>query len=91
MAHYFVIDGCKGGWITVGLSRSEDWIVSAFADINVLWSALRGAKLFLIDIPIGLCDGEVKSRACDIAARRLLGSPRASSVHSACASCIGFR
>lgn len=80
MIDYIGIDGCRGGWKAVGLSCSGSWIVSVFADIDELWSALRGAKLFLIDIPIGLCEGEVKSRACDTAARRLLGSPRASSV-----------
>jgi Protein of unknown function (DUF429) len=80
MPDYIGIDGCRGGWIAVGLSRSESWIVSVFADIGELWLALQGANLFLIDIPIGLCEGEYKSRACDTVARRLLGFPRASSV-----------
>lgn len=79
-SHYIGIDGCKAGWIAIGLSRSEPWVLSVFPDIGDLWDALKGARLFLIDIPIGLCGGEVKRRACDAEARRSLGAPRASSV-----------
>jgi len=77
------IDGCKAGWFAVTLVGLQSWKVSVFSDIDQLWNSLSYAHLLLIDIPIGLCERGVEGRACDAAARRLLGSPRASSVFTA--------
>lgn len=80
MIYYVGIDGCKAGWFTVGLFESGLWNLSVFPDISQLWNTLYEAQSLLIDIPIGLREGGVEGRACDTAARRLLGSPRASSI-----------
>lgn len=72
------VDGCRDGWVCflVDLhSRSTSVQV-----INLpVWLRNRppGVACVGIDIPIGLLDGP---RACDIAARKLLGARRGSSV-----------
>jgi predicted RNase H-like nuclease len=71
------IDGCRAGWIAVGVDGSDVEVrVGALADV------LRGApRPVAIDVPIGLFDdGASGDRACDKAARARLGRPRASSV-----------
>jgi predicted RNase H-like nuclease len=75
------VDGCRGGWVTFkvevpSLATSVDLI-----DLPKLLSSRPNDLLCLaIDIPIGLLDC---SRACDKAARKLLGQPRGSSVFAA--------
>ncbi len=75
------IDGCKAGWIVAagdlqlstirfGIEERVDRLIEAAAHAQ--------DTLVLVDIPIGLPAGG--PRACDVAARRLLGHPRASSV-----------
>jgi predicted RNase H-like nuclease len=74
------VDGCKAGWVWFKLydsGRTEHGLVDLPA---VLRERPDGLSALAIDIPIGLMDGP---RTCDGAARRLLGSPRASSVFSA--------
>jgi len=80
MTYYVGIDGCKAGWFTVALFQSGSWNFSVFSNIDQLWNTLYKAQLLLIDIPIGLGEGGVEGRVCDTVARRLLGSPRASSI-----------
>lgn len=75
------MDGCRAGWVTFkvevpSLATSVDVV-----DIAKLLSRRPDDLLCLaIDIPIGLLDG---SRACDLAARKLLGQPRGTSVFAA--------
>ena len=79
MASQFVgVDGCKGGWVSVGLDRNgfETEVFCTFSD---LLAHYRHAKLILVDIPIGLPEGK-GGRDCDREAREKLGRPRASSV-----------
>ena len=72
------IDGCRTGWVAFkvvlpSLSSSVE-IIDVVATLRRRPSSL----LYLtIDIPIGLLD---RSRACDRAAKKLLGRPRGSSV-----------
>lgn len=76
------VDGCRAGWLAIGLEAEGRWQVSVFPDAASLWEHHRGASLILIDIPIGLkTDGTVERR-CDPQARKLLG-PRRSSVFPA--------
>ena len=81
----FGIDGCKYGWVIV----SSD---PAFGDLDYqvvtpdrIGSLIRQSHqqggLIAIDIPIGLA--ERAPRRCDIAARKLLGGARTSSVFPA--------
>ena len=83
------VDGCKAGWVVAVVSATvemngklrypltvEDIRISPhFADVLL---RTYDCKLVCVDIPIGLSDG-LEPRACDVAARKLLGR-RASSV-----------
>ena len=75
------VDGCSAGWVafkvqlpslatSIEVVDLQSWLKKRPPDISDLG----------IDIPIGLFD---RPRACDIAARRLLGSPRRNSVFPA--------
>ncbi|MGE0466421.1 MAG: DUF429 domain-containing protein [Steroidobacteraceae bacterium] len=74
------VDGCKGGWVAVVESGGA---VQAFvvSSVTELVSKLNSDSLIAIDIPIGLTDSG--ARLCDVAARRFLKAPRASSVFPA--------
>jgi predicted RNase H-like nuclease len=74
------VDGCKGGWVVAGSDASLRALT--FAVFRSFEAVLGAAEedLIVVDVPIGLpADGP---RACDQAARGLLGSPRNSSVFS---------
>ena len=78
-------DGCRGGWVvvTAELSGSTPGLIEAtvaprFSDLLALTSHCAAIA---VDIPIGLSDSA--PRGADAAARRLLGSPRSSSVFPA--------
>lgn len=88
------VDGCKGGWLIAIACASKTGsrinpvcnfelkrflLVKTFADVL---SETSNCKLVCIDIPIGLSDGS-KPRQCDMAARKVLRSKRASSVFPA--------
>ena len=75
------VDGCPGGWVaavweaaslrlTVRVVRHLSDLIEQFPDVAIG-----------VDIPIGLAESE--PRACDVAARKLLGRPRGSSVFPA--------
>ena len=75
------MDGCRAGWVTFkvevpSLATSVDVVDIA----NLLSRRPEDLLCLAIDIPIGLLDG---SRACDLAARKLLGQPRGTSVFAA--------
>ena len=72
------VDGCRGGWFSVGLDRGDGCEVEMFESFKELLDHYRYAKLVLVDIPIGLPVGP-GGRDCDREARKLLG-PRRSSV-----------
>jgi predicted RNase H-like nuclease len=71
------VDGCRGGWLVVGLETATRRIS---VDLAPTWRALDLAAFDLtaVDMPIGLA--EMGSRTCDLAARRLLPGGRKSSV-----------
>jgi predicted RNase H-like nuclease len=71
------VDGCRGGWLAVPREGGYPVVHATFAD---LLRAEPRATL-AVDVPIGLLDmGRTGDRACDKAARRLLGFPRRASV-----------
>ncbi len=76
------VDGCRVGWLAIGLETEGNWQVNIFPDVSSLWESYRRAALILIDIPIGLKTGGKAERRCDPQARKLLG-PRRSSVFPA--------
>jgi len=65
------IDGCRGGWIAVTIDgRARRFaVLRAFAEIERV-----AAGRVLVDMPIGLPDSLY--RACDLAARAMLGAAR---------------
>ena len=76
------VDGCRAGWLAIGLETEGNWQVNMFSDVSRLWDYHRQASLILIDIPIGLKTGGKAERRCDPVVRKLLG-PRRSSVFPA--------
>ena len=82
------VDGCRAGWVAF---KVEVPALTTSVDVADLREVLdtRPADLACvgIDIPIGLLEGP---RACDKAARKLLGQPRGSSVFPApCRPALG--
>ncbi|MEM7271884.1 MAG: DUF429 domain-containing protein [Actinomycetota bacterium] len=77
------IDGCRDGWVIVtATATAGGYLAAVVDDLGPTVAALRAGELaaVAIDMPIGLLDHQ--PRACDVAARRLLG-PRRSSVFPA--------
>jgi predicted RNase H-like nuclease len=73
------VDGCHGGWLAARFEGGALKHVRLFSTAHDLWSTWRDADLVLVDMPIGLRDGG-SERGCDLEARRVLGSPRGTSV-----------
>lgn len=71
------VDTCQGGWVAVWSAdgRLNARVHKTFADVIV---AYPHVACVAVDVPIGL--SSVGARACDKAARALLGAPRNSSV-----------
>lgn len=82
------VDGCRAGWVAFKVNLPAHATSVEVVDLPA-WLQERPPDLvcLAIDIPIGLLNG---SRACDIAARKLLGQPRGSSVFPApCRPALG--
>lgn len=73
------VDGCRAGWVCAGWD-GRHWVLVLIPSLEDLLPLLAPSAIVCIDMPIGLSENGV--RACDQAARRLLG-PRASSVFPA--------
>jgi predicted RNase H-like nuclease len=82
------VDGCRAGWVAFEVEVPS--ITTSVEVVNLpTWLRERPPDLACIgiDIPIGLLEGR---RACDKAARKLLGQPRGSSVFPApCRPALG--
>ena len=75
------IDGCRGGWVSFKVDLASLSTSVELIDLpSILGNKPKDIAILAIDIPIGLLDG---SRACDKAARKLLGQPRGTSVFAA--------
>lgn len=73
------VDGCRSGWVMARRNPvSGETAVAIAPDFRAVLDAAADAAMTIIDMPIGLTD--TGRRACERLARRLLGSPRASSV-----------
>ncbi len=79
---YVGVDGCKGGWFSIGLGDDGSLCDSrVFKAFGKLLKHYEKAELILVDIPIGL--PEVPGwRNCDSKAKRKIG-PRWPSVFQA--------
>jgi predicted RNase H-like nuclease len=75
-------DGCRSGWICLFLELETGRLGSKiFESTAALLDQAEHVDVLAIDIPIGLTDAG--PRECDVAARRMLRGPRASSVFPA--------
>ena len=83
------MDGCRAGWIAIGLTESgahSHLVAPTIADV----ARRHPTALVLVDVPIGLRDGERDERQCDLEARATLG-PRGASVFPApCRSALAL-
>jgi len=82
------VDGCRAGWVAFKVELSAHATSVEIVDLSILLQERpRDLACVAIDIPIGLLDDP---RACDTAARKLLGQPRGSSVFPApCRAALG--
>lgn len=84
MARVVGIDGCKGGWVAVVRDLETGVLGCAVvADFKSVLLFAGDAATIGVDMPIAFLDEATPGgRACDQAARTLLGGARASSVFS---------
>ncbi len=75
------VDGCKGGWFSVGFDHAGACEFEVHDDFRQLLDQYGDAELILVDIPIGL-PHDAKRRDVDSAARKKL-ERRKSSVFTA--------
>ena len=75
------LDGCPGGWLYVREVENGQLVAGIAGDLSAVLEAIPDDTIVATDIPIGLT--ETGGRACDAAARDLLGWPRRASVFSA--------
>ena len=72
-AKYVGVDGCKTGWIGIGLCDGDGHEVKVFTKFRDLVDHYSAACLILVDMPIGLvCLAD--RRVCERKARKLVGS-----------------
>ena len=74
------VDGCPGGWLMAVYRPGNGLAFEVVPSVGAIIGKYPAVAIG-IDIPIGLADDE--PRGCDLAARKLLGAPRASSVFPA--------
>ena len=65
------VDGCPCGWFSVGMTPNGGYMMKPFLEFDQLVNYYKGAKLILVDTPIGLLDSADRRR-CDIKARKAL-------------------
>src|SRR5690349_15267541 len=69
------VDHCKGHWLCVARRLPRTEFVAEVRDLRGVFELARLADVVAIDLPIGLPDRD--ERACDLAARSVLGTERA--------------
>ena len=70
---YVGVDGCVGGWLSVGLDNGDSYEVKGFMEFGDLVAYFSDACLILVDMPIGLNpDTQQPIRRCDTKARTIL-------------------
>ncbi len=73
LMEYIGVDGCRFGWVSVGLSQCGVYEIEKFTEFRQLLKHYPHARLVLVDIPICLPQGP-GGRDCDREARRKLGA-----------------
>lgn len=81
------IDGCRGGWVIARRKDTTRPVKLLFAkSLSEAFNDVTQPTTIAIDMPIGLPESEY--RACDIAARKVLGPKRQSSLFFAPPRCV---
>ena len=81
---YVGVDGCKAGWIGVGLDDGDGTRVKVREKFSEILECFGDASLILVDMPIGLLEEATRGgRDCDKEARKVLPTKRKPSVFSA--------
>jgi predicted RNase H-like nuclease len=76
------IDGCKGGWLAIGLEGAK-WVYCLEDSFEKLALQLFSKpSLCFVDMPMGLPEERMAERNCDKAARRFLSKRKASIFNS---------
>src|SRR5262249_37797767 len=76
-------DGTPGGWAVV-IMENEQLTIQRVVALADLFDRIRDVNIVAVDVPIGLLASyETGGRACDRAARKILGKTRSSSVFPA--------
>jgi predicted RNase H-like nuclease len=73
------VDGCRSGWFFV-VAGSEPIRFGVVPSLDQLHAVHSGGDRIYVDIPIGLHASGPEPRACDVAARKMLGPARGASV-----------
>jgi predicted RNase H-like nuclease len=76
---YVGIDGCRAGWIAIGITDEGEMTHEIIRDEETLEAVIQKAQKVFIDIPVGL-NSEEYTRACDQELRDTLGSDYSSSI-----------
>lgn len=74
------VDGCPFGWFSVGFDGAGGYKPEKFSSFSELVDHYKGAKLILVDIPIGLPECNEGPRRCDPEAKGKLTGGLKSSV-----------
>jgi predicted RNase H-like nuclease len=72
------VDGCRGGWIAIGLSDQGDCSFALCARFEEVCQRFAHANIILVDIPIGFVESGPLERECDRLARSAIGQRRSS-------------
>ena len=83
MVHVAGVDGTPEGWAVV-IMEADRSVIRKVAALSNIFDGATDFDVIAVDVPIGLLDAyKVGGRACDRAARQVLGRPRGSSVFPA--------
>lgn len=74
MGRYVGVDWASKGWFGVVLDDDDEWETEFFPSIWSCWKAHSDADRVFVDVPIGLPSRDQGRRACDVEAKRFLGS-----------------
>lgn len=70
---YWGIDGCKNGWIAIGLGDTDEQQAAVYPTLSAFWEANHEtAQLVLVDMPMGIPDNV--ERRVEAAARATIQS-----------------
>ncbi|MBD8081061.1 DUF429 domain-containing protein [Chryseobacterium caseinilyticum] len=73
------IDGCKFGWVAVSMKSDTADLFKSLADLINFYPE---DSMFMIDMPVGLPNVDLKERNCETIARKILSKKRKPSVFS---------